>query len=389
MYIMQYNRFNKYFQIIIFILFTIFITIFFGSIEIIALENTPLEVPDFIPGGTTILDEPSSQEIIYISSDQSILIFKNSTPQLGQLQSGDVLLLNVTQFNASYLLFQIKHIIKERPNNKGVIIEVIPWENLPPFISALIAQSSTLETGQRSYLTCHAADQDGDMLHYVWISSGGTILGNGPSINWIAPHQTGSYSISCEVMDSSGNKDIESVQLFIVEKFPLLTHEEKELVRRFGWGGNRTIRWPEGYIEVYDATNFSKIQEVLNHWNEVLGGKVIFYLSDNPQSPVKITYNSELRKENLCGQRDTHWRSYRLYAAEITINPDGSFCGYPENSFSLYLHLFSGVAGFNAWKGEVVEKRDWQDFTLISEIMQTMIKALYQIPAGYDLSQNL
>ena len=58
-----------------------------------------------------------------------------------------------------------------------------------------------------------------------------------------------------------------------------------------------------------------------------------------------------------------------------------------KNSFGLYLHLFSGVAGFNAWKGEVVKKRDWQEFTLISEIMQIMIKALYKLPAGYDLNR--
>jgi hypothetical protein len=141
---MNYNRFNKYFKIITFILFTIFIAIFFGSIEIIALENIPLKVPDFIPKGTIILDEPSSQEMIYISSDQSILIFKNSTPQLEQLQSGDVLLINVTRFNASYLLFQIKHIIKRSSNNKGIIIETKPWKNHPPFISALIAQPLSL-----------------------------------------------------------------------------------------------------------------------------------------------------------------------------------------------------------------------------------------------------
>ena len=140
---MNYNRLNRYFQIIIFILFTIFTTLFFGNLEIIALENTSPEIPDYIPQGTIILDEPSSQEIIYISSDQSILIFKNSTPQLEQLQSGDVLLINATQFNASYLLFQIKHIIKGSSNKKGIIIETKPWQNHPPFISGLIAQPST------------------------------------------------------------------------------------------------------------------------------------------------------------------------------------------------------------------------------------------------------
>jgi hypothetical protein len=145
---MQCNRFNKYFQIITFILFIIFITIFFGSIEIIALENIPLKVPDFIPAGTIILDEPSSQEMIYISSDQSIFVFRNSTPQLEQLQSGDVLLINAIEGRTSYLLFQIKHIIKGRPNNKGIMIEIIPWvRNHPPIISGLIARPSTLEIG--------------------------------------------------------------------------------------------------------------------------------------------------------------------------------------------------------------------------------------------------
>jgi len=380
---------NKYFKI--FILWTTLIIIFTGGVKIFATEIYSVEDKSLIPKNTIVLDEPSSQELVYISSDQSILLFRSSTPQLEQLQPGDVLWLNAAVNDNYGFLRQIIYISKKKESNdKGLIVKTIPWiENHPPFISALIAQPSTLEAGQRSYLTCHAADQDGDMLHYTWISSGGTILGNGPGITWIAPEQTGGYSISCEVMDNSGDKDIKLVQLFVAEKLPLLSNEEKELIRRFGWGGNRTIRWPDGYVEVYDATNFSKMQEVLDQWNEVLDGKVIFYLSNNPQSPVKVNYNSALRKENNCVHIDTHWRSYRLYAAEITINPDGSFCGYPENSYALYLHFFSGVAGFDAWKGEVVEKGDWQNFNLISEIMQMMIKALYQVSPGYDLNKNL
>lgn len=381
---------NQNFKSIIYILLSIFIIIFSAGVTVFATEIYSVEDKSLIPKNTIVLDEPSSQELVYISSDQSILLFRSSTPQLEQLRVSDVLWLNASVNDNYGFLRQIIYISKkEESNDKGLIIKTIPWiENHPPFISALIAQPSTLEAGQRSYLTCHAADQDGDMLHYTWISSGGTILGNGPGITWIAPEQTGGYSISCEAMDNSGDKDIKLVQLFVSEKLPLLSNEEKELVRRFGWGGNRTIRWPDGYVEVYDATNFSKMQEVLDQWNEVLDGKVIFYLSNNPQSPVKITYNSALRKENLCGHINNHWRSYKLYAAEITINPDGYFCGYPENSYALYLHFFSGVAGFNAWKGEVVEKRDWQNFTLISEIMQMMIKALYKVPAGYDLNRN-
>ena len=382
------KNFNKCLQISFIILFVILITIFFGGIKIFALENLSIEVPDFIPEGTIILDEQSSQEIIYISPDQSVFVFRYSTPQLEQLQSGDVLLINAIEEKTSYLLFEIKHIIKDKSNSKGIMIKMMPWRNHPPFISGLIAQPYTVEINNRSNLTCYAADEDGDILHYIWIATGGTILGTGPSITWIAPNQTGNYDITCEVIDSSGDKDIKSVQLFVVKNIPLLTSQEQELLKNFGWGGNKTIRWPDGYVEVFDATNFSRMQEVLDQWNRVIGGKVIFYLSDNPHSSVKITYNSELRKGNLCGHIDTYWRGYRLYAAEITINPDGSFCGYPENSFGLYLHLFAGAAGFDAWKRTTVDRKDWQNFNLIADIMQMMVRALYKVPAGYELNKG-
>jgi len=130
------------------------------------------------------------------------------------------------------------------------------------------------------------------------------------------------------------------------------------------------------------------MQEVLDQWNEVIGNKVHFYLSNDPQRPVKIILDSTLGKENLCGHIDTRWRSYKLYASETIINPDKSFCGYLQDSFGLYLHLFSGAAGFDAWKGEVIEKKDWQNFTLISEVIRMMINALYKVHPGYDLTRE-
>lgn len=386
----KHVSFNQSFKIIIYILLSIFIIIFIGGVKIFATEIFSIEDQNLIPKGTIISNEPSSQEMIFISSDQSILIFKNSTPQLEKLQIGDVLLLSeIAADKPSGFLRQIRHIIKERPNSKGIIIETIPWSmNHPPLISGLIAQPSILEINHQSNLTCYAADEDKDELHYHWISIGGTLLGNGAHTTWIAPNQTGNYLVTCEVIDNRGGKDSRSVQLWVVEKFPLLTYKERELIRKYGWGNNQVIRWPDGYVEVYDATNYSRMQEVLNQWNEVVGGKVIFYLSNNPQSPVKVTYNPELSQKNLCYHIDTHWRNYQLYAAEVQVNPDASFCGYPKNSYALYLHSFSGVAGFDVWKGETVGQKDWQNFTLISEIMQMMIKALYKVPPGYELNRD-
>jgi len=386
---MNYNNFNKYFKTISFILCAIVIILFVGSMEIMAIENTPPEVPDFIPQGTIILDEQSFEEISYISPDQGVFIFRDMTPQLEKLQSGDVLLINPIEEDASYLLLEIIHIIKGKSNSKGIMIEVIPWKNHPPFISSLIAQPYTLQINNSSSLICYAADEDGDALHYIWSTSDGTISGDGPNITWTAPNQTGNYEITCEVIDSSGDKNMKSIQLSVVKNMPLLTSQEIELLKKFGWGGNRIIRWPDKYIEVFDTTNFRRMQEVLDEWNQVVGEKVNFRLSDNPYSPVKISYDHKLREQNICGHIDTHWRNYQLNKAEITINPDFSFCGFPEDNFGLYLHLFAGVAGFDAWEGTTVDRREWQEFTLIPDIMQRMIKALYKIPAGYDLDRDL
>ena len=384
---MKHKKPNKYFKIFIF--WVTFIVIFTAGVTIFATEIYSIEDKNLIPKNTIVLDEPSSKELVYISPDQGILLFRSSTSQLVQLRVGDILWLN-TAVNDNYgFLRQIIYVSKEEYNNKGLIIKTIPWiENHPPIISGLIARPSTLEIGQQSELICYTNDDDKDELYYSWISAGGTILGNGPSITWIAPNLSGNYWIGCEVTDRRGLKDRKTIQLWVLEKYPLLTEQEKELILKNDWGNNRVIRWPDGDVEVYDATNFSKMQEVLDQWNEVLDGKVTFYLSNNPQSPVKIIYNSELRNENLCYHIDTHWRDYQLYAAEIKINPDSSLCGYPKNSFALYLHSFSGVTGFDVWKGETIDQKNWQNFNLISEIMQMMIKALYKVPPGYDLNKN-
>jgi len=384
---MKLRKPNKYFKF--FILWVTFIIIFTGGVKIFATEIYSIEDKNLMPKNTIVLDDQSSQELVYISPDQSVLLFRSSTPQLEQLQVGDVLWVNAAANDNYGFLGQIKYVSKEKSSNKGFIIQTIPWmTNNPPLISGLIARPSTLEIGQQSELTCYAADEDKDELFYSWISTEGTLLGNGPSITWIAPNLSGNYSIECEVTDRRGTKDRKSVQLWVLEKFPLLAEQEKELIRKYGWGNNRVIHWPDGYVEVYDATNYSRMQEVLNQWNEVSGGKVIFYLSNDPQSSVKVTYNPELSQENLCYHLDTHWSNYQLYAAEIKINPDSSFCGYPKNSYALYLHSFSGVAGFDVWKGETVGQKDWQNFNLISEIMQMMLKALYKVPPGYNLNKD-
>jgi len=53
---------------------------------------------------------------------------------------------------------------------------------------------------------------------------------------------------------------------------PSLTSEEIELIRDWGYGGDYVVRWPNGYVDIYDETNYSQIargpesMECSNRW---------------------------------------------------------------------------------------------------------------------------
>ena len=166
-----------------------------------------------------------------------------------------------------------------------------------------------------------------------------------------------------------------------------LTPEEIELIRKWGFGGDYVVRWPNGFVDVYDATNYSQMQEVLNQWNAVIGGPVILRLSNNPNSQVKVYYKLIF---GYCGNRDVKWNEdYTFSTIDIQIS-DNASCGYPSTKYALYLFMFKNVAGFKGWttKGEDVPYEEWTNFTAINDTMKKMVKALYKVPPGYYLCDS-
>ena len=167
-----------------------------------------------------------------------------------------------------------------------------------------------------------------------------------------------------------------------------LTPEEIELIRKWGYGGDYVVRWPNGYVDVYDATNYSQMQEVLNQWNAVIGGPAILRLSNNPNSQVKVYYKLIF---GYCGNRDVKWNEdYTFSTIDIQISDNTASCGYPSTKYALYLFMFKNVAGFKGWttKGEDVPYEEWTNFTEINDTMKKMVKALYKVPPGYYLGDT-
>ncbi len=85
----------------------------FWRIKIFASEIFSIEDKNLIPKNMIVLDEQSFGEIIFISPDQSILIFKNSTPQLERLHIGDILCLREMKIAVMVSYIRLRHIIKD------------------------------------------------------------------------------------------------------------------------------------------------------------------------------------------------------------------------------------------------------------------------------------
>ncbi len=170
---------------------------------------------------------------------------------------------------------------------------------------------------------------------------------------------------------------------------PTLTSEEKSLIREYGRGGDYVVRWPDGDIGVYDATGNATIratiQRALNEWNAVIksgGGKTRFRLSNDPNSPVKIFYDSSLEG---CDHFELTIDNYEITSFELRVSTNDASCGFPDTYYALFLQDFGYMIGI---KWEKIcpgscSYEEWIQYTSIFDVNKKAARALYKVPPGY------
>ena len=178
---------------------------------------------------------------------------------------------------------------------------------------------------------------------------------------------------------------------FTVGQTSQLTPEEIELIGKWGFGGDYIIRrWPDGYLDVYDETHYTRMQDVLNEWNAAIGGPVVFHLSNDPNSPVKVKFDPDI-SQDLAGQYLVYCSDddYEFYRADVNIQKNYLDSLNSDTKYCLYLWLFSGVAGFNI-QADVDPNpfKEWWNFDKIPDVIKTMLRGLYKVPCGYNLPAN-
>ncbi|HHT10592.1 MAG TPA: hypothetical protein GX009_09795 [Candidatus Atribacteria bacterium] len=159
-----------------------------------------------------------------------------------------------------------------------------------------------------------------------------------------------------------------------------------EYVKKHFYNCGQITRWNDGYIDVYDETNYKRIPDVLQVWNEVIGGSTIFQLSENPNSPVHILNQNGVfyEGEEVCALTiDQNCINGWNRETKVIINSNPNLL---YNKFNVYLHEFGHVIGFD---NHTIGDNDIMGYTastcVIPEIMVAAVRYVYGVKIDYNM----
>jgi len=129
--------------------------------------------------------------------------------------------------------------------------------NHPPYIDSLVADADWITPSTSLQVTCTASDPDGDELSYEWSASGGSIIGTGAVVNWIAPREVGIYDITVLVTDSQGEEDTGLIYLSVSNDPPLWGEIIPEEGTVTGYGIPLSLQNTQQFINWYNSITLS------------------------------------------------------------------------------------------------------------------------------------
>ena len=95
-------------------------------------------------------------------------------------------------------------------------------QNFEPIIKSITAVPNPAQPNEKVILKCIAIDDDeenvlkNESLDYNWFASYGQLsINTTDSTSWIAPNESGEYSITCSVSDQYNGLDILSINITV------------------------------------------------------------------------------------------------------------------------------------------------------------------------------
>ena len=95
--------------------------------------------------------------------------------------------------------------------------------NFEPEINSISAEPNPVFSGETVTLNCFASDDDepnilkNESIDYTWFAAYGNIIPkqSPEMVTWIAPQDSGEYSISCKVSDQYNGVDIATIEIIV------------------------------------------------------------------------------------------------------------------------------------------------------------------------------
>ena len=84
-------------------------------------------------------------------------------------------------------------------------------------IESLVSELPAVKTGESTQIECITAAKYGRGLTYECMANGGSILGTGSIVNWTAPDEYGTYSVTVTVSDEKGRESSRELSINVSE----------------------------------------------------------------------------------------------------------------------------------------------------------------------------
>ncbi len=111
--------------------------------------------------------------------------------------------------------------IDEASGSGQVVVEASVNNN--PIINSVQVNPGSVSQGGNVTITVDASDADGDQLTYQYQVTGGAINGSGSSVSWIAPSQSGAFSVTVTVADGKGGQAVANGSLTVEQLVTKIT----------------------------------------------------------------------------------------------------------------------------------------------------------------------
>jgi len=105
-------------------------------------------------------------------------------------------------------------------NSATQSVNIVVRENRSPEIVDFRASKEWVVPSGNCTIICEASDPDNDSLSYEWLASGGNITGKGDTMTWVAPQETGNYTVTVVVTDELGGESSASLSIRVAFNNP-------------------------------------------------------------------------------------------------------------------------------------------------------------------------